>query len=333
MADLTNAAAAGLAEPIPTTPSRRPGSVRRTSHIDMVFPPEGGLRLEGVARDLATPPDGTATPVVVGDAAVSAQLDATHTVTALATTPPDERVRTLVGLVARRGFRAAVSRALADEGDHASPLHQLLDDLPVAALISGYALLYRGVTGIRSPEEAHVRVDLCSGWRSDGTMLESIRTTGTIPVPLGPPANDLVPPEDPLAWHPIPVLPPGAMRRRRLVEIAPGDPCPVYAMFRDTHVDPETGVETILHEYSLGAALDRASMRILACRATPQVLPWAECPLAAASAERLAGRHVAEVRDLVSRDFKGTSTCTHLNDLLRSLGGLGALVPHLPEGP
>jgi hypothetical protein len=333
MADL-DAGTTGLADPVPVTPARRPGSVRRTSHIDMIFPPGGGLRLEGAARDLRTPPTATApagAPLgeVVGAAEVSARLDAGHVLRELRTTPPEAGVRELVGLVARKGFRQAVARAL--PGDEASPLHLLLDDIPVAALISGYALLYRGLTGIRDPAEAHVRVDLCSGWRSDGTMMASIRTSGTIPVPLGPPANELAPADDPLAWHPVGPLPAGAMRRRRLVEVRPGDPCEVWAMFRDTHTD-EHGLETVLHEYSLTATLDAASMRLLSCTATPQVLPWTECPQAAASAARLAGRRVDEVRDLVAREFKGTTTCTHLNDLLRSLAGLAALVPHL-AGP
>lgn len=324
----------GLAQPVPVTPPRRPGSVRRTTHIDMIFPPEGGLLLVGAARDLATPAgDASAGPLpgeVVAQAAIEARLDGHHTLRALTTSPADERVGALVGNTARKGFRAAVDDVLG--GDTTSCLHQLLDDIPVAALISGYALLYRGVTGIRDPAEAHIRVNLCAGWQEGGAMLTALATTGTIPVPLGPPDTELVPPDDPAAWHAIGPLPPGAMRRRRLVEVAPGDPCPVWAAFRDTHVDPN-GTETVLHEYSLTAALDPATMTLVHCRATPQVLPWHECPQAAASAGRLAGRRVDELRDLVSREFKGITTCTHLNDLLRSLAGIAALVPHLaPAG-
>lgn len=334
MTEAHDAAPTGLAGPVPVTPPRQPGSVRRTSHIDMIFPPEGGLLLLGAARDLATPADATPdhpTPGnVVAHAAIEARLDRHHTLTALTTSPAEERAGALVGRPARKGFRAAVEEAL--DGDAASCLHQLLDDIPVAALISGYALLYVGLTGIHDPAEAHIRVNLCAGWQEDGAMLSAVATTGTIPVPVGPATTELVTADDPLAWHEIGPLPPGAMRRRRLVEVAPGDPCPVWAMFRDTHVDPH-GTETVLHEYSLTAELDPATMTLVRCQATPQVLPWHECPQAAASASRLAGHGVGELRDLVSREFKGTSTCTHLNDLLRSLGGIAALVPHLaPAG-
>jgi hypothetical protein len=60
------------------------------------------------------------------------------------------------------------------------------------------------------------------------------------------------------------------------------------------------------------------------------VLPWTECPFAAASAARLDGHAVGELRELVGREFKGTTTCTHLNDLLRSLADLARLVALLP---
>jgi hypothetical protein len=59
------------------------------------------------------------------------------------------------------------------------------------------------------------------------------------------------------------------------------------------------------------------------------VLPWVECPGALASADRLTDMPVAELRDHVRREFKGTSTCTHLNDTLRSLGDVDVLVDGL----
>jgi hypothetical protein len=55
------------------------------------------------------------------------------------------------------------------------------------------------------------------------------------------------------------------------------------------------------------------------------VLPYIECPDAAASAGRLTGMSVAELRRRVRQELTGISTCTHLNDLLRSLADIGAL--------
>ena len=65
------------------------------------------------------------------------------------------------------------------------------------------------------------------------------------------------------------------------------------ALFRDTHVDP-TGAETILHEYALTATVDAATGAFTSCSAVPRVLPWVECPVAAASADRLVGQPVAD---------------------------------------
>ena len=57
------------------------------------------------------------------------------------------------------------------------------------------------------------------------------------------------------------------------------------------------------------------------------VLPWTECPSAAASAGRLAGRpgRCVAGRWCVMTSL-GTSTCTHLNDLLASLAQADHLV-------
>ena len=145
----------------------------------------------------------------------------------------------------------------------------------------------------------------------------------------------------------MPDLVAGALRRQRLIERT-GDE--VWAMFRDTYARPD-GTTSVLHEYTVtalvsddrsddissdgdgggdsgdrGRARGGGGGRIVACVATPRVLPWAECPQAAASAGRLVGQRVSDLRALVRDDLVGTSTCTHLNDLLSSLFQAGRLV-------
>jgi hypothetical protein len=105
----------------------------------------------------------------------------------------------------------------------------------------------------------------------------------------------------------------------------------VEAMFRDSYRDSD-GDESVVHEYRVDARVDRATLRILAVEAEPRVLPWTECPTAAASAPRLVGLDVREVRQHVRGTFVGISTCTHLNDLLRSLGDVAGLVAPLARG-
>ena len=189
-------------------------------------------------------------------------------------------------------------------------------------------MLYSGDAHVRSGEGP--KADICSGWRNEGTMMESIRADRGVPVTVGPAAPSITADAaiDPLGWHALGDLPIGAMRRRRLIDVTDGECWQINAMFRDTHVDPD-GSETVLHEYSLTAKVDRETGRFTECSAIPRVLPWVECPVAAASAWRLAGHHVNDVRQFVRADLRGTSTCTHLNDLLRSLGDVNTLTTTL----
>jgi hypothetical protein len=70
-------------------------------------------------------------------------------------------------------------------------------------------------------------------------------------------------------------------------------------------------------------------MVVTACEAIPHVLPWTECPQAAASARRLAGMPVTGLRPDVRAQFVGPSTCTHLNDVLRGIEDVGPLAEEL----
>ena len=85
------------------------------------------------------------------------------------------------------------------------------------------------------------------------------------------------------------------------------------------------GLETVVHEYGLRAAVDRRTKCLLRIDGKPGPLPYVECPGAAASAQRLVGRPLEGLRDHVSATFTGPSTCTHLNDALRGLEDLDML--------
>ena len=95
-------------------------------------------------------------------------------------------------------------------------------------------------------------------------------------------------------------------------------------------MDPD-GEETVVHEYSLEGTVDASRGRMVALAARAHVLPWMECPGALASAGRLVGMPFDGLRSTVRRDFTGTSTCTHLNDMLRSLSDVGALVDEIED--
>lgn len=313
----------GPHDPVTATPPRPPGSVRRTTSIDQRRGERGApMEVEARGRDLVTRLDGTA---VVRDAVTfTATVDPMGTLLAIESDPPEPRLATLVGAHVSRGFRARLDEVLPDHRDAATVLHQLLDDMPMAALISSYGSS-REQTDFRLPPEAGERLtDLCAGWAAGATMLDVLGRTGVFPIPVGPPAPDLVS-DDSLAWHELPVMVPRSVRRRRRLDVLPGAPLVADVHFRDSHLGADEP-EDVLHEYLLTAAIDPAAGIVLRAAATARVLPWPECPGATASAGHIVGQPLTALRALVAADFTGTSTCTHLNDVLRSLAGLTTLL-------
>ena len=281
------------------------------------------VNIKGAARDLVTLTDDSTT--TVGEASIDISTEPGYKLSRAQCQPGQAIIEQLLGRVVGPGFRAALSDAMDGSISVEHPAYLLMDELPVAALISGYIGLYLNTLG-NEGSGSGLKSDICAGWIESGTMIQSLKKVGKIPTPMGPTAPDLSAGGDPIGWHEMPQLQNGAMRRRRLLDVCGSR---VFAMFRDTFIAPDTGIETVLHEYSIQAEYDFDVDQFIACKATPHVLPWPECPNAAASAQRIIGKSAFEVREFVRREFNGISTCTHLNDLIRSLGDvatLGALV-------
>lgn len=312
------------------TPARRPNSFRRTTTHTSLRPDGilGDVQMEGLGRDVWTGPDGAARTLA------QARLDATiafvegRALRALRLDPDaGVSVARLIGGSVSSGFRRAVDEAWAGEDPGGSLMYQLLDELPTATLVSGYAM---GAAGLHPPSGSVAmsrQVDICAGWVAGGTMLVQAEELGHTPPMRGPLAPTLESPDDREAWHPMGPVGPHAMRRWRRIDLWPADvdgPLEVEAFFRDSHVDPE-GVETVVHEYTVTAQLEPGTHVFLSCRAAPGALPWEECPGALPSAGRLTGTPAGDVRERVRKTFIGTTTCTHLNDTLRAL----AVLPHM----
>jgi hypothetical protein len=241
----------------------------------------------------------------------------------------------LVGRKASSGFRRAVDELFEEQDRTASLLYQLLDDLPTAFLVSGFALVAAGINAPRASVQLQTRADICAGWATGGTILRGTEQLGHVPHTTGPVAPSLDS-DDLLAWHQLDPLGPHATQRRRRIDIwpvddSPSSPLAVEGFFRDSHVDGD-GQETVVHEYLVVAELERDTLAFRECRADIGVLPWVECPAAAASAGRLAGTRPHDLRARVRETFTGVSTCTHLNDTLRALAALPALAALIDSG-
>jgi len=307
----------GPHDPTTTTPTRRPGSVRRTTSIDV---DRSGFVARG--RDLLTRADGST--VVLDQVELRGSTAPTGELLSLDASPPLPDLAGLVGLAVGRGFRARAAQAVPAPRAAGTVLHLLLDDLPLATLVSGYGEMRELPAMAIAPATADRMLDLCAGWQGGATMMQAIEQTGLLPTPIGPPAPELARADDPLAWHDLPPLGRGELRRRRRLDVTTGNPLLADAMFRDSHRALD-GEESVLHEYEVSASIDPLTLVVRHAEAAPRVLPWPECPQAAASAARIAGEPVAALRERVLDDLTGIGTCTHLNDLLRSLADVSAM--------
>ncbi|HXY91708.1 MAG TPA: DUF2889 domain-containing protein [Acidimicrobiia bacterium] len=324
------------------SPTRVPGSIRRTSNLDMWSDPDdrSTMWLRCRARDLLTAADSEAH--VLGAARLDVRTGANRVVEEIRADPTRDGLEYLVGQRGGSGFRKQIDVAVPGEREAGSLLFYLLDDLPAAALIGGYVWSRFDTEGreraqMPSPPRgsnvtapsAVAMENVCAGWETAGTPMR-LMTTGRPPIGPTVVAPDLVPPDDPLAWHDLGELPVASMRRRRRVDVfdRPGGDVTVDAMFRDSCRTPD-GVEVAVHEYTMRATVDPGAAVLTSITAEPRVLPFVECPSAAGNVDRLLGLPLAEFRTTVLETLRGTDCCTHLNDALRALAEVPVLVEEL----
>jgi hypothetical protein len=310
-------------------------------HVDVG--PAGGwtgrgveLLIRGAARDVRGENSGEFS--VLTQAGVEAKFDRARVLETLETRPDAPWAQAMVGQRAGGGFRRQLEEVAIDDAA-GSLVRQLLEDLPAAALISGYSSLrlaqrLGGEPGALTPPNVLGRMtDMCSGWRAGGTAVNSIAAGEGVPVQECPPAPDLTV-ASPGSWHEIPPLELDWMRRRRMIDVEPDvEPdggtggARIWAMFRDTVGDVDNS-ELILHEYSLSGRLEWSpeGMVIASLEADPHVLPFVECPAAAPEVQRLSGTLLSRMAAEVPEVLFSVASCTHLNDLLRSIGGMAGLL-------
>jgi hypothetical protein len=318
-------------------PRRRPGSIRRTSSIDTTWPDgrTGLLNMIGRARDAVTTLAGGG-PVIRAEDSFTARLQWDRTIVSIDSDPARPAIQRLVGARGGGHLRKALDEVLPEERIRATPLHLLLDDIAGASLVAGWAWsrwteawreapIASGSAPSRPP--GRKMEGICTGFRPGSSALNPDGTSSGRQSHAD--VLDLRNPEDPEGWHDFTTQSGVGMRRARRIDLwLDGGLIQVDSAFQDSATNPEGG-RTAVHEYRLTATADPVSLHLLSVKAEPRVLPYAECPAAAANVGRLVGAPLSALREKVLDDLRGTAGCTHLNDALRALAEVPALVERL----
>jgi hypothetical protein len=330
-------------DPAARPPRRRPGSVRRTSSLDMSWPGGQGtaMQMVGRARDLFTDADGTASALAYDTFTAVVGVD--RTITEISVEPVRPGIQRLVGARGGGGLRAAIDEAAPDDRRDHTPLALLLDDIAGASLVGGFAWSrhrddWMGGAQARSQTDGprvpasemaiqrRPMVGICAGFRPGSGALSADGTTSSGGGHNVAPVPPLTDPSDPTGWHTLDPLAPVGMRRARRMDVwREGDEFRIDAHFRDSCSDPEL-VEVAVHEYLLDATVDATTGIVTRLVANPRVLPYAECPAASPNVGWLVGLPLAELRTRVLEVLRGPDCCTHLNDALRALADVTALL-------
>ncbi len=322
--------------PAVAAPARRPGSVRRTSTIDSVWPEgmEANRTVVGRSRDLFTPIDGS-DPIVIAEDVLLATVAPDRQIVAMETQPPRPEVQVLVGAQGGSNSRGRVVEAVPQEVEAGTPLYLLLDDLSGATLVGGVA--FRFWESQEAQEERmrtmqalvgkRVMEGICAGFQPGSSALNPDGTNNgmgdTKPVP------DIDNPSDPWAWHELTSPKEASHRRSRRIDLWLEDGVVhVETFFQDSYTSPE-GQRHAVHEYVVSATIDPVTAEVISISADPRVLPHYECPLATLAVSRMVGQPMRAFRDSVNEKLPGIDGCTHMNDTLRSLAEVPVLVPHL----
>lgn len=317
-------------DPIGTSPPCKPQSVRRTMTLEFRWPdgPEGLSSLHGRARDIVC--DDMGESRLLGEAAMTAALDRRNIVSIDLPTIAAAR-EALAGLNAGGELRKAFNALAPDQRKKGTLLHLMVDDMAGASLVSRWtpnfwhSLNRHGTTSTESPRRME---GLCIGFRpgSDALLPDGRRRSDSNVTPIPPLINRA----DPDGWHAMCDDPGMQFRRARRVDIwRTENGIAIECHFQDSSTHPSGGLRVGIHEYALTARITQAGLiKDFAIRAG--TLPFAACRAAPANIAVLEDTPVHELRENVARYLKGTSGCTHLNDVMRSLADVPVMTSALP---
>jgi Protein of unknown function (DUF2889) len=315
-------------------PVRVPGSARRTSSIDISWPDgrAGAMRLVGRARDIVTPKSG-GPPITCAEDGFEALLSPERSIVSIEAQPPRSALSRLIGERGGGGLRRALEQVIPEERRNATPLYLILDDMAGASLVAGWAWSQWDPNWMENSRKMLKGFDLEKAFRSREGICSGFAAGSSAFIPgtnrAGTPTPDLRNLEDPEGWHEF-TLQDGhvGLRRARRIDVRVQGDIVIDSAFQDSATTPQGG-RAVVHEYRLMASADLNSLRLKSIEAEPRVLPFVECPNATHNVARLLDTPLPELRDKVLAELKGTAGCTHLNDALRALAEVPALVQHL----
>jgi len=320
-------------QPAGHAPPRRSGSARRTSSIDVSWPDgrEGNLRFDARARDVVTPRAGGA-PIVCAEDAYVARIGRDRTVLAIEATPARKAMPQLVGKRGGGHLRMALEEVMPEERRNATPLYLILDDISGASLVAGWAwslwdpqwleTMRKAMNDPAMSKSFPDRAGICSGFAPGSSAFTENVDRNPTPVP------DLRNPADPDGWHAFTEQKNIGMRRARRIDVWVDELIHIETAFQDSASTPAGG-RAAVHEYRLSATADPVTRQLLSAQAEPRILPFPECTNAPGNLQRLLGTPLPELRARVLAELRGTAGCTHLNDVMRALAEVPALVEHL----
>lgn len=315
-------------------PVRAAGSVRRTSSIDVSWPDgrSGDMRVVGRARDYLTPRSGGPGIVCAEDAFEARVKD--RAILAIEADPPRPAIGRLVGERGGGRLRGVLAEVVPEERDGATPLYLILDDISGASLIAGWAwsqwspdwlaAMRAAMNGPEMRDFMKKRENVCIGHAPGSSAFNLDLQDREVVTP----APDLRRADDPDGWHAFTVQDSVGFRRARRIDVTLGDYIQIDSAFQDSGSRPGGG-RAALHEYRLSVTADPRSLRVLSIEAEPRVLPFVECPSATINLTRLVGAPLHELRETVLTELSREAGCTHLNDALRALAEVPALVRRL----
>lgn len=314
-------------------PARVSGSIRRTSSIGVTWLDDwtGPMRFNGRARDILSTRSGSE-PEALAEDSFEATIRPDNTIEVLTASPSRRGIEQLIGARVGPGFRRLLKKRLSEIEGGSAPLALLLDDLAGVPLVASVAWaeeepdwVARMFGDIPLEKLLKARENVCFAHATGSSAQDPERTNTDYGEAIAAPLERT---DDPQGWHTMETQELPGFRRVRRMDITIDEFVVVEAEFQDSVVRKD-GRRGAIHEYGLEMVAERDTLAIVAVTADPRVLPYPECPAARANLGRLEGVVLGDLRQAVPDRLAGPAGCTHLNDAMRAIADVPALLHHL----